>query len=649
MISGWHENISQRSILNHLKITRISLGSNDKSTIIGKWCKEMNIGFDNVAYMGDDLNDIDVMKKVKLTACPNDAVDEIKKISTYVCEKNGGDGAVREFCDFILKIKTREQQKISCLIPCARVHIENINTRKFCNTTLLDLKLKTIKNIGFDEIIISSNDQNLRKYQNDQNIRFHNRNIDLCQNNVSYKSLYSDHFNVISNNILFHTTPISPFLTKKSIENFINIWKNNPQYELIIFGKKMKNLLSDDNRYMSLQQVGFMLDKETFEQYGNDVSKIKNIKYVEISDVESLVIKNNTKFVIAESLYYRNFISDKLINDYMLNSNFEKTKILDCTIRDSGYLNNWNWDYDTVRNFVYYMGEIGVEYCEIGFLKKSMYVEPGAGIWRNLGDHLEIIKKLKNDTDTKTKIAVMLDIHSSDEEYYDVNLLPNSSDTGIDLIRVFSFFSIIDRSVQVINILKKKGYTVSLNIGHCIHLDDSEIYYIKKIILNGTVHLDYLYFADSLGMMTADDTKKFISILKDIYPVKNGFHNHNNNGTVFSNIIELVNANIDIIDGTISGFGKNGGNANLEQILIFLFFKKKYNFNIEKLFEFLELIKNTNFSNDKITLINMPQIKKMLHQFMNVDASYFNKLKEKPIPDIYTCLKNLKNTKKIWK
>ena len=148
MISGWHENISQRSILNHLKITRISLGSNDKSTIIGKWCKEMNIGFDNVAYMGDDLNDIDVMKKVKLTACPNDAVDEIKKISTYVCEKNGGDGAVREFCDFILKIKTREQQKISCLIPCARVHIENINTRKFCNTTLLDLKLKTIKNIG---------------------------------------------------------------------------------------------------------------------------------------------------------------------------------------------------------------------------------------------------------------------------------------------------------------------------------------------------------------------------------------------------------------------------------------------------------------------------------------------------------------------
>ena len=51
----------------------------------------------------------------------------------------------------------------------------------------------------------------------------------------------------------------------------------------------------------------------------------------------------------------------------MLNNNFKKLSYL-TLIRDSGYLNNWNWSYDTVKKFVYYMGEIGVEYCEIGFI-----------------------------------------------------------------------------------------------------------------------------------------------------------------------------------------------------------------------------------------------------------------------------------------
>ena len=82
-----------------------------------------------------------------------------------------------------------------------------------------------------------------------------------------------------------------------------------------------------------------------------------------------MVVNENTNFVLAESLFYRNFTNIKLIDDYILNHNFKKKKLLECTIRDSGYLNNWNWDYDVVKNFVYYMGEIGVEYCEIGFLK----------------------------------------------------------------------------------------------------------------------------------------------------------------------------------------------------------------------------------------------------------------------------------------
>ena len=118
VISGWSYNMSQQAILKHLKIERVSLGSNDKLNILQKWCKELNITLDEVAYMGDDLNDIDVMKCVNLVACPNDAVEEIKNIANFVSTKNGGEGAVRDFCDYIIEIKNRHELKITAVIPC---------------------------------------------------------------------------------------------------------------------------------------------------------------------------------------------------------------------------------------------------------------------------------------------------------------------------------------------------------------------------------------------------------------------------------------------------------------------------------------------------------------------------------------------------
>ena len=55
-----------------------------------------------IAYIGDDMNDLEIMKRVGFSACPKNAVKEIIKISNFVCKKNGGDGAFREFVDHIL-------------------------------------------------------------------------------------------------------------------------------------------------------------------------------------------------------------------------------------------------------------------------------------------------------------------------------------------------------------------------------------------------------------------------------------------------------------------------------------------------------------------------------------------------------------------
>ena len=64
-----------------------------------------NIRLEDVAYIGDDLNDLEVMKMCGITGCPADAVEEIKNISDYVSKFNGGSGAIRDFVDWILKNK----------------------------------------------------------------------------------------------------------------------------------------------------------------------------------------------------------------------------------------------------------------------------------------------------------------------------------------------------------------------------------------------------------------------------------------------------------------------------------------------------------------------------------------------------------------
>lgn len=65
--------------------------------------KKMSLGYDEIAYIGDDLNDLECMRLCRIKACPKDAVKGIKKISDYICKKKGGHGAVREFIDLLLE------------------------------------------------------------------------------------------------------------------------------------------------------------------------------------------------------------------------------------------------------------------------------------------------------------------------------------------------------------------------------------------------------------------------------------------------------------------------------------------------------------------------------------------------------------------
>ena len=88
-----------------LSIDCVYQNVSDKVETLKQIVELYGISIEEVAYIGDDLNYFEAMKKCGITGCPADAVDEIKNISDYTSKFNGGDGAIRDFVDWILKNK----------------------------------------------------------------------------------------------------------------------------------------------------------------------------------------------------------------------------------------------------------------------------------------------------------------------------------------------------------------------------------------------------------------------------------------------------------------------------------------------------------------------------------------------------------------
>jgi 3-deoxy-D-manno-octulosonate 8-phosphate phosphatase (KDO 8-P phosphatase) len=88
-----------------LGVQKVSVGTWKKDEVIEGWCKELKIDFENVAYIGDDTNDLPAIRKAGLSACPSDAVNLVKNAVHIVLSKKGGEGCVREFVEkYIMEV-----------------------------------------------------------------------------------------------------------------------------------------------------------------------------------------------------------------------------------------------------------------------------------------------------------------------------------------------------------------------------------------------------------------------------------------------------------------------------------------------------------------------------------------------------------------
>ncbi len=94
-----------KSRAKKLKISELHLGVIEKEKILDEIIKRKKLSVEEIAYIGDDTNDIEIMKRVGLSACPNDATEFAKSAADYITKHKGGHGAFRDFAELIIKSK----------------------------------------------------------------------------------------------------------------------------------------------------------------------------------------------------------------------------------------------------------------------------------------------------------------------------------------------------------------------------------------------------------------------------------------------------------------------------------------------------------------------------------------------------------------
>lgn len=253
-------------------------------------------------------------------------------------------------------------------------------------------------------------------------------------------------------------------------------------------------------------------------------------------------------------------------------------KVIDCTVRDGGLMNKWQFNDAFVCTVYKTLQQAGVDYMEIGYLSsESAFSREEMGPWKFCSE--EDVGRIVGDDTKRIKLSAMADIGRI--EYGDI---PDKSESSLDMVRVACYVHQIDKAVELAHHCMDKGYEVTINLMavSTVGLRDLE----EGLADLSQSRVPIIYLVDSFGAFYSEDievlAKKYIEQL----PGKTiGIHCHNNQQLAFSNTIAAIIAGINFLDGTLYGIGRGAGNCPLELLVSFL---KNPKFKVRPLIQAIE-------------------------------------------------------------
>lgn len=240
-------------------------------------------------------------------------------------------------------------------------------------------------------------------------------------------------------------------------------------------------------------------------------------------------------------------------------------KHLDCTLRDGGYYNAWDFSESLIKQYLVAMQAAGIDIVELGLrsLKNSTFNGACAYTTDAFLRTLELPSSLT--------IAVMINgselVGSIPCEQALERLFPSpASESPVDLVRVACHVHEFAKALPAATWLKKRGYQVGFNLMQVANRTEEEIKALAKLATE--YPLDVLYFADSLGSMPPAQAAQIIGWLRSEWKGALGIHTHDNLGLALSNTLRALDEGVTWVDSTVTGMGRGPGNARTEELAI---------------------------------------------------------------------------------
>lgn len=243
-------------------------------------------------------------------------------------------------------------------------------------------------------------------------------------------------------------------------------------------------------------------------------------------------------------------------------------ELLDCTIRDGGYQNNWEFTDDCVLDCYRFISENNYSYFEIGFRETKQ----GLGKWAYSKDEDidKIVQKYRG-----CKIAVMVDV-----ERFDISLFKTKKESNVDMVRVVvthyhtnSYgkkisglsYDKVKRAREAVQKLSELGYETTVNIGCADILSFREIQLISMLFKESPIKC--LYLADTYGGYQVEDIQASVEKFRQNGITNIGFHAHNNRNDAGDKVFEATVQGCNMIDSCIYGLGRGPGNADTIEVV----------------------------------------------------------------------------------
>lgn len=257
-------------------------------------------------------------------------------------------------------------------------------------------------------------------------------------------------------------------------------------------------------------------------------------------------------------------------------------KLLDCTLRDGGYYNNWDFEPEVVQKYLAAMSSSGVNMVEIGFRLRPANIFLGALAY-STDDYLAGLN-----IPATLHLAVM--INASEFISYpggganavDIFFAPSST-SPVSMVRIALRAGDVAEARQIALRLKELGYKLAINLMQVDALNEDELAVTAREIASWAV-VDILYFADSLGNLEPESTRRVVQTLASAWPGELGFHSHDNKGQALVNCMAAIDTGVNWLDSTILGMGRGAGNVRTESLLFELEHRKLGSYHVQPLY-----------------------------------------------------------------